>query len=209
MELYTSNLLFLSEALKAVRTSSSLEVHTKSLSCDQMNTCSLWAPWCILATRTQELVSVSYRFRKVHTGPCGRTGLATPTWSICRVVRRQQAFCMRPVRFRMRSIGSARLSRLQSMRNLHFRSRAIADGSKVVQNIVRARTAYLAITQWFSTWFSCDRGILTAMTRLMSPSNSRTGGGTSPDATMSIGPSLCSVTSNGMLVLANWSRTWR
>ena len=34
------------------------------------------------------------------------------------------------------------------------------------------------------------------MTRLMPPSNSRTGGGTSLDATMSIGLSLCSVTSN-------------
>ena len=35
--------------------------------------------WCILATWTQELVSVSYVFRKVHMGPCGRTGLGTPT----------------------------------------------------------------------------------------------------------------------------------
>ena len=51
------------------------EIHTKSLSFDQMNTGDLWAPWCILATWTQELVSVSYGFRKVHTGPCGRTGL--------------------------------------------------------------------------------------------------------------------------------------
>ena len=72
-------LLFLSEALIAVRTCSSLEVHTKSLSCDQMNTGGLWAPWCILATWTQELVSVSYGFGKVHTGPCGRTDLETPT----------------------------------------------------------------------------------------------------------------------------------
>ena len=39
-----------------------------------------------------------------------------------------------------------------------------------------------------------------AMTRLMPPSNSRTGGGTSLDATVSIGHSLCSMTRNGMLV---------
>ena len=79
MELYTSNLLFLSEAWKAVRTGSPWEVHTKSLFCDQMNMGGLWASWCILATWTQELVSVSHGFRKVHTGPCGRTGLETPT----------------------------------------------------------------------------------------------------------------------------------
>ena len=34
----------------------------------------------------------------------------------------------------------------------------------------------------------------------MPPSNTRTGGGTSLDATVSIGPSLYSVTSKGMLV---------
>ena len=79
--------------------------------CDQMNTGGLWASWCILATWTQELVSISYGFRKVHTAPCGRTGLETPTWSICRAVRSQQAACMRTVRFRTRSIWSAWLSR--------------------------------------------------------------------------------------------------
>ena len=83
---------------------------------------------------------------------------------------------------------------------LNVRPRAIHYGSKIVQNIVRARMAYLAITQGFCTSFSCDRGILTAMTGLMPPSNPRTGGRTSLDSTVSIGPSLCSVTSNGMLV---------
>ena len=112
MELYTSNLLFLSEAWKSVRTCSPWEVHTKSLSCDQMNTGGLWASWCILATWTQELVRVSYGFRKIHTGPCGCTGLEIPTWSICRAVRSLQVACMRPVGFRTRSIGSARLSRV-------------------------------------------------------------------------------------------------
>ena len=106
MEVHASNLLFLSEAC------SPWEVHTKSLSCDQMNTGGLWASWCILATWTQELVSVSCGFRYVHTGPCGRIGLETPTWSICRAVQSQQAVCMRPVRFRTRPIGSARLSRV-------------------------------------------------------------------------------------------------
>ena len=68
--------------------------------------------WCILATWAQELVNVSCGFRKVYTGPCGRTGLETPTWSICRAVRSQQVACMRPVRFFTRSIGSARMSRV-------------------------------------------------------------------------------------------------
>ena len=113
MELYASNLLFLSEAWKAVRACSPWEVHTKSLSCDQMNTGSLWASWCILATWTQELVSVSYGFRMVHTGPCGRIGLETPTVMINLPGCTEPASaCMRPVRFRTRSIGSARLSRV-------------------------------------------------------------------------------------------------
>ena len=76
---YASNFLFLSEAWKSIRTDSPWEVHTKSPSCNQINMGGLWASWCILATWTQDLVSVSYRFRKVHTGPCGRTGLETPT----------------------------------------------------------------------------------------------------------------------------------
>ena len=84
------------------------------------------------------------------------------------------------------------------MKKLNFRPRAIPYGSKIVQNTVRARAAYLAITKWFCTWFSCDRGILMAMTRLIPPSNSRAGGGTSLDATMSVGPSLRSMTSNGI-----------
>ena len=110
MELYryASNFLFLSEAWKSIRTGSPWEVHTKSPSCDQINTGGLWASWSILATWTQDLVNVSYGFRKVHTGPCGRTGLETSTWSICGAVRSPQAACMRPVRFRTRSIGSSR-----------------------------------------------------------------------------------------------------
>ena len=197
MQRSASNLLFLSEASKAVQTYSPWEVHTKSLSCDQMNTGGRWASWCILATWSQELVSVSYGFRKVHTGPCGRTGLKTPTWSICQAVR--------PVWGPWDSLrGSARLSRVFYSRweSLTFGQgpRAIPYGSKIVQNIVSVCTACLAITHGFCAWFSCDRSILTATTRLMPPSNSRKGGGTSLDATVSIGPSLCSVTSNGMLV---------
>ena len=66
MELYryASNFLFLSEAWKSLRTGSPWEVHTKSLSCDQINTGGLWASWCIWATWTQDLVSVSYGFCK-------------------------------------------------------------------------------------------------------------------------------------------------
>ena len=58
MELYryASNFLFLSEAWKSIRTGSPWEVHTKSPSCDQINTGGLWASWCILATWTQDLV---------------------------------------------------------------------------------------------------------------------------------------------------------
>ena len=74
---YASNFVFLSETWKSIRTGTPWEVHTKSPSCDQMTTGGLWASWCILATWTQDLVSVSYGFRKVHTGPCRRTGLNT------------------------------------------------------------------------------------------------------------------------------------
>ena len=68
MELYryASNFLFLSEAWKSIRTGSPWEVHTKSPSCDQINTGGLWASWCIWATWTQDFVSVSYGFRKVR-----------------------------------------------------------------------------------------------------------------------------------------------
>ena len=66
MELYA--FLFLSKAWKAVWICSLWEVHTKSPSCDQMNMGNLWASWCLLATWTQELVSVSYLFRKAHIG---------------------------------------------------------------------------------------------------------------------------------------------
>ena len=81
------------------------------------------------------------------------------------------------------------------MGKLNFRPRAIPYGSKILQNIVRARTAYKAITHEFCASFSCDRGILTTMTRLMQPSNPRKDDGTPLNATVSIdGRSLCSVT---------------
>ena len=71
---------------------------------------------------------------------------------ICRAVRSQQAACMRPVRFHTRSIGFARLSRAFTIdKKAYFWPRAIPYSSKIVQNNVWARTAHLAITQWFCT----------------------------------------------------------
>ena len=53
----------------------------------------------------------------------------------------------RAIPYEVHRIRSAAYGLLQSMRKLNFRPRANPYGSKIVQNIVRARTAYLAITQ--------------------------------------------------------------
>ena len=111
--LYTSNILFLSEAWKAVRTCSPWEVHTKSPSCDQMHTGGLWAFLVSVGhmdARAPKCSTGSVRCTYGHyTAPCGwRTCLETLKWSICGALRSPQAACMRPVIFPSRSIGSNR-----------------------------------------------------------------------------------------------------
>ena len=172
---------FVSEAWKAVRICTPWEVHTKSSSYDGVVRCirAVNRRPGVLATWTQNPVSVPYGFRKVHiqvlhwsvrmTYWLGNTQYQS--WS-------PQSICIRPLRARARPIGTNRPADL--VRNtyrahtavqglLHAQNRrnpisgscesftyghglyGAPAGPKFCKNIVRTHTAYPAISHGFCT----------------------------------------------------------
>ena len=123
MELYVSNVLFLSEVWKAVRICSPWEVHTKSPSCDQMN---IWSMGILVYLGHMDAITCKCILR-VPYGPDG---------------------CVRTYRHRGSTVGFL-LLQCSSGVVLHPRDLQVSVATRFCRVLIFASSQYLSVIYLF------------------------------------------------------------